>query len=247
MIINPPPYDKEASRIAALMRYRDIDYSDETEFNTITELAADICNMQIALVSFVDTNDVKLRFKCGLDGVSSVPRDISFCHYTIMGIEPLIVEDARLDPRFKNSPVVTNDPNFFFYAGFPIITADGHAIGALCVLDTKPNHLNSFQITSLQKLSKIVGKSLESKRLEVEKQEQESKSRLFFNHAPICIHGIDLQGCFTSMNPSGSTNAKSRKRRGNNRNFISQWCSRKRPRADTVSTRKNFARREVYL
>jgi len=203
VIINPPPYDKEAARISALMRYRDIDYSDEAEFKIITELAADISNMAITLVSFVDTSDVKLRFICGLEGVSSVPRDLSFCHHTIMATDPLIVEDTRLDLRFENSPMVKNDPKFIFYAGFPIITVDGHTIGALCALDYKPNNLNSFQIKSLQKLSKVISKFLESKRLEIEKQEQESHSRLFFNHAPICIHGIDLQGCFTSMNPSG--------------------------------------------
>ncbi len=203
MIINPSPYDKEASRISALMRYRDIDYSDEAEFKTITELAADICNVPTALVSFVDTSDVKLRFICGLEGVSGVLRDISFFHHTIMGTEPLVIEDTIQDPRFDGSPLVINDPKFRFYAGIAILTSDNYAIGALCVLDYKPNNLNSFQIKSLQKLSLIVGKLLESKRLEIEKQKQNSHSRLFFNNAPVCIHGIDLQGCFTSMNPSG--------------------------------------------
>ncbi len=203
MAVNPPSYQDESSRISALMRYRDLDYSDSEEFKTITELAADICNMPVALVSFVDTDDVKLRFMCGLKGVSSVPRDISFCHHTVMGTEPLVVEDATLDPRFKDSPVVTNDPKFRFYTGIPIVTSDGYSIGALCVLDYKPNNLTAFQIKSLSRLSKIVCKSLESKLLESKKREQDSHSRLFFNNAPVCIHGIDLKGCFTSMNPSG--------------------------------------------
>ena len=203
MAVNPPSYQDESSRISALMRYRDLDYSDSEEFKTITELAADICNVPVALVSFVDTDDVKLRFMCGLKGVSSVPRDISFCHHTVMGTEPLVVEDATLDPRFKDSPVVTNDPKFRFYTGIPIVTSDGYSIGALCVLDYKPNNLTAFQIKSLSRLSKIVCKSFESKLLESKKREQESHSRLFFNNAPVCIHGIDLKGCFTSMNPSG--------------------------------------------
>ncbi len=203
MTKNPPTYQDEQKRISALMRYRDLKLSEEPEFKSITELAADICETPVALVSFVDVSDAHLKFACGLEGVSSVPRDISFCHYTVMGTEPLIVEDATLDARFKNSPIVTDKPKFRFYAGLPIVTPDGYVIGALCALDYKPNNLNSFQINSLQKLSKVVSKFLESKLLESEKREQETHSRLFFKHAPICIHGIDLNGCFTSMNPSG--------------------------------------------
>ncbi len=203
MTNNPPFPNDEHKRISALMRYRDLEFSEGLEFKSITELAADICNVPVALVSFVDVSNVHLKFSCGLEGVSSVPRDISFCHHTVMGTDPLIVEDTALDPRFKNSPVVTDNPKFRFYAGLPIVTPDDYVIGALCALDYKPNKLNTFQINSLQKLSKIVSKFLDSKLLESEKREQESHSRLFFKHAPVCIHGIDLKGCFTSMNPSG--------------------------------------------
>ena len=202
-MINSPSFHEDSSRVAALMRYRNLDYSNAPEFKIITQLAADICNVPIALVSFVDTNDVKLRFVCGLDGASSISRDISFCHHTVMEAKLFEVPDTTKDPRFQNSPLVVNDPKFRFYTGIPILTHDSYAIGALCVMDYKPNKLTAAQKRSLFQLSKIITKSLESKLLEAEKRKQEAQSRLFFNHAPVCIHGIDMQGCFTSMNPSG--------------------------------------------
>ena len=197
----PPNHD--SLRVAALLRYRDLDYSNASEFETITQLAADICDVPIALVGFVDTNDVKLHFTCGLDGVENVPRDISFCSHTVNAADFFEIPDTLKDPQFKNSPLVVNDPKFRFYAGVPIFTYDGYAIGTLCVLDYKPKKLSSLQKKTLTQLSTIISKSLESKFLETEKRIQESLSRLFVTNAPISIHGIDMHGCFTCMNPSG--------------------------------------------
>ena len=152
-MIKPLSYIDEEARIAALLRYRDLDYSDATEFQTITELAADLCNVPIALISFVDTSDVILHFVSGLEGASCIPRNISFCHYTVKGAEPFEIEDASLDSRFKSNPLVTDDPKFRFYTGMPIVTHDGLSIGAICVLDYKPNKLDTLQIRSLIRLS----------------------------------------------------------------------------------------------
>ncbi len=202
-MINLPPDQNEAFRIDALKRYRDLNYANSPEFKNITQLAADICEVGIALVSFVDVEDVKIRFTCGLEGVDSVPRDISFCQHTVSIGETFIVEDTLKDERFKNSPYVVGGPKFRFYTGMPITTNDGYVIGALCVLDTSPKKLNNFQLDALDKLSLIISKSLESKHTEYEKFKEESRYRTIYNNAPICIHEIDLQGNFSSMNPSG--------------------------------------------
>ncbi len=146
----------EQGRLNALSTYALVDTLPEKDYDDITRIAAMICNTPIALVSLV--NDTKQFFKShqGLD-VSETPREIAFCTHAIQKPSQLMmVPDARNDHRFMDNPLVTGDPHIVFYAGMPLVTPDGYALGTLCVIDNKPHALNLQQQEALQSLSRQV-------------------------------------------------------------------------------------------
>ncbi len=156
-----PPDEKE--RLKALYRYEILDTSPEAEFDDIALLASHICGTPIAIVSLVDENRQWFKSKVGTTA-SETPRDIAFCAHGILQGELFIVNDAQLDARFASNPLVTGDAGIRFYAGVPLITPDGHALGMLCVSDRVPRDLSSEQKTSLQALSRQVVALLELRR-----------------------------------------------------------------------------------
>ena len=159
----PSPLDDPA-RIDALMRYRDLDYSGDSEFQTIARLASEICEKPFGVITFVDVDEVKLRFTHGLgDDAASVPNDIAFCSKTVLQTELYEIEDTKLNSQFHNNPLVVNNPKIRSYAGMPLITRDGYAIGTMCVMGQEPKALTPIQKVSLQQLGKMAIKLFESK------------------------------------------------------------------------------------
>ena len=132
-----PPYPpEEEERLAALRRYRILDTEPEPQFDRIAELAKRRFDAPIALVGFMDAERNFLKARCDLPLTES-PRDISFCGYTILDDEVLVVPDATKDERFAENPLVVGDFHVRFYAGAPLIAASGHRIGTVCVFDTE--------------------------------------------------------------------------------------------------------------
>jgi len=111
----------EPERLQALQRYNILDTLPEVEFDDLTRLAAYICETPMAFISLVDENRQWIKSRIGLDATST-PRDIAFCAHTILEPDLLIVPDAILDERFKNNPLVVNEPKIRFYAGAPLDT-----------------------------------------------------------------------------------------------------------------------------
>ncbi|ALM50606.1 hypothetical protein AMR72_17995 [Flavobacterium psychrophilum] len=158
----------EQSRIEELRKYDILDTLSETEYEDITKLASIICNAPIALISFVDTDRQWFKSRLGL-GLPETPREYSFCSHAIM--EPdkiMIVEDSRLDVRFKDNPYVTGDPDIVFYAGMPLVTSNGYSLGTVCVIDTQPRVLTDIQIDALQSLSRQVMTLLNARKVNAE-------------------------------------------------------------------------------
>ncbi|NNE61627.1 MAG: PAS domain S-box protein [Woeseia sp.] len=153
----------EEARLEALRRYEILDTPREPAFDDVARLASSICSTPVALITFVDENRQWFKSKVGLD-VTETAREVSFCATNITSEDMLIVEDASLDPRFRDNPLVTGSPFIRFYAGAPLLTPDGHRIGALCVIDRVPRKLDENQLDGLSILAKQVVKTLELRR-----------------------------------------------------------------------------------
>lgn len=167
----PPIPNNEAERLKELHSLRLIEGLPDEDLDLITKLASDICETKISLVTLIDSKTQFFKSKHGVE-IDKTSRDVAFCGHAINSPEKmLIVNDAKEDERFKDNPLVTSDPNIAFYAGMPISTKQGSALGTLCVLDSKPKVLSTSQINALKSLTKLVERLFESRRksLELEK------------------------------------------------------------------------------
>ncbi len=151
MIIAPKPKD-EAERLQALYEYEVLDTGAEASFDAIVELASQICETPIALVSLVDKDRQWFKSKVGLEA-DETHRDYAFCAHAIHQHGPLIVENASEDERFNDNPLVQGDPKIRFYAGSPLQTPEGFRVGTLCAIDRKPRKLRPDQISALNTLA----------------------------------------------------------------------------------------------
>jgi PAS domain S-box-containing protein len=165
---------EEARRLAALYDFSILDTVPERAYDDITEIASFICDTPIALISLVDEKRQWFKSEHGL-GARETPRSESFCAHTIPTAEMLIVEDASLDVRFRENPLVLGDPSIRFYAGAPIIERDGHVLGTVCVIDSKPRVLNARQISALEALARQVTMLLEQRRMLAEQRVQQAR------------------------------------------------------------------------
>jgi GAF domain-containing protein len=161
--MSSPTLHSEKKRLKVLWQYEVLDTVPEELFDDLTELAARICEAPIALISLVDEKRQWFKSKVGTD-VKETSRDVSFCAHAIKQAELFIVPDATQDKRFANNPLVTSDPKIRFYAGAPLITPDGYALGTLCVIDKVPRELRADQKRALLILARHVVSQLELRR-----------------------------------------------------------------------------------
>ncbi len=164
--ISTPPATvrHEAERLKALHSYRVLDTPPEPEYDAITALIAELCQVPIALVSLVDENRQWFKSNCGLTGRDSTGRDVSFCSHAIQLNGILEINDTLLDRRFATNPLVTGDPYLRFYAGAPLVDREGLALGTLCIADHFPRRLTIQQWTHLSRLAISVTKLIIARR-----------------------------------------------------------------------------------
>ena len=190
----------EIARLAALAAYRILDSEPEAEFDDIVGIAAAICDVPIALISFVD--DKRQWFKAALGMTArETRREIAFCSHAIQQPGVMVVEDAAEDARFADNPLVTGEEGLRFYAGAPLRNAEGLAIGTLCVLDRRARSLTALQKTSLLGLARQVITQLELRKALAVQRAQEERNRLILDSAvDYAIISIDPDGLVTSWN-----------------------------------------------
>jgi phosphoserine phosphatase RsbU/P len=156
--------DNELARLSALRAFDILDTVPEAAYDDISRVAAQICGTPIALISLVDEHRQWYKSHVGLD-VSETPREHAFCARAIARPgELMVIEDTRLDPQFADNPFVTGYPHIRFYAGAPLVTKEGHAVGTLCVIDHEPRHLTPLQQESLKALARQVVAQMELRR-----------------------------------------------------------------------------------
>ncbi len=152
-------YDDDA-RIAALHRLNVLDTAAEKPFEKIVTLVRTVLAVPISTVSLVDRDRQWFKAQRGLE-TQETPRAISFCTHTIQQREPLIIEDALLDPRFATSPMVVGPPHIRSYAGIPLRTPEGYNVGSLCAMDTRARRFSPADIAILSNFANIVCDELE--------------------------------------------------------------------------------------
>jgi len=150
----------EAQRMDAVNRYEILDTPRDGTFDRITFLASKIFDVPISTVTIVDSDRIWFKSATGLEA-DQIDRNPGLCASAILGDEPWIVEDTRKDPRTLENPLVLGDLGLRFYAGVPLVTADGFKLGTLNIIDQQPRELSEDELAILQELSKIVVDELE--------------------------------------------------------------------------------------
>ncbi|MBM3117336.1 GAF domain-containing protein [Jeongeupia naejangsanensis] len=145
----------EAVRLATLRSLLILDTAPEERFDNLTRAAAGFFRVAIAVVSLIDTDRQWFKSACGLD-VTETSREVSFCAHAILEDDAFVVEDALLDPRFADNPLVTGAPNIRFYAGAPVKAGNGCNLGTLCLIDRQPRKLEPFEREMLVDMAKLV-------------------------------------------------------------------------------------------
>ena len=173
----------ESGRVEKLRSLRILDTPAEERFDRITRLAQRLFDVPIAAVSLIDSTRQWFKSLQGLD-LAQISRDVSFCGHTILEHDPMIVEDTRRDPRFLDNPLVAGDPYFRFYAGYPLFSDDGSALGTLLLYDYRPRQMQNEDIAAFADLAGIaqaellVQKGSAAQREVLERQEEMSEDRI---------------------------------------------------------------------
>ena len=192
----PPIPDDEPERLAALRRYRILDTLPEQVYDDLTRLAAHICQTPMALVSLIDAQRQWFKSRIGIDDPQT-DRAYSFCAHAVATREMLIVPNTLEDLRFEDNPYVVGPPDVRFYAGTPLLSSDGHALGTLCVIDRKPRRFRDDHREMLAALGRLVMSQIE---LRLHLAERESIERAKSEFVSIVSH--ELRTPLTSIRGS---------------------------------------------
>jgi GAF domain-containing protein len=167
----------EPARLAAVRRYRLVDQPVEDAYARIAQVAATIFDTPIATVSLVDSDRVWLAACEGLSGIREVGKEPGLCASVILSDDVYVVNNAAVDPRTLEHPLVRGDLGLRFYAAAPIRTHDGYRLGTVNVIDNRPREATRRQLTALQNLASMVADELELRLMVVRSAAAEQRMR----------------------------------------------------------------------
>ena len=199
-MIEPLLAADEPARLSALRNLAVLDTPHEERFDCITRLVQTIFTVPIALVSLIDENRQWFKSCQGLNATET-PRGISFCGHAILAHDVFVIEDATLDARFADNPLVTGGPFIRFYAGAPLKLTNGHAAGTLCIMSPKPRVFSAHDRQMLTDLAAIVVQELE----DIYTAARERELREFIESAGAIIQSVDGQGRLRMVNRAWTT------------------------------------------
>ncbi|MBA4852020.1 PAS domain S-box protein [Emticicia sp. BO119] len=171
----------EKRRIEAVHQFLQIDFDKSKEYQEIVDLAAELCEKPVALLSLLDKDVNWLKVRSGVS-IQIMPKETSFCQYVVQSESLMVIDDVTKDSRFDDNPLVYTEPKVRFYAGAPLLLSSGITIGSLCLFDLKPNTLTPLQQKTLAVLSSQITNLMELDlshkllKLKVEEIEERNKS-----------------------------------------------------------------------
>lgn len=184
-------FNDEVSRLKDLNSYSILDTDTDIDFDKLALLVADICEVPIATITLIDEKREWFKSCIGLNNRENI-RDIAFCARAILSPEPLIIEDTLKDPEFSQNPMVICAPHIRFYAGVPLISPKGYALGTLAIKDTQPKKLNALQLKTLITLAAQVMVLLEKHRQNYELKQSQSLLNIASEVANLGAWSINL-------------------------------------------------------
>src|SRR5438552_6426709 len=200
----------EDARLEALRDREILDAAPEQKFDELAQIASQNCGTPISMISLIDKNRQWFKSKVGIEA-KETSRDVAFCAHAILQRGLFVVSDAMDDPRFATNPLVTTDPKIRFYAGAPLRTSDGHALGTICVIDRTPRQLTEEQENALRALSHQVEAQLELRRRLVQERKQADEAlhekdvsvRVLVEQMPAVLWSVDRDLRFSSFMGAG--------------------------------------------
>jgi diguanylate cyclase (GGDEF)-like protein/PAS domain S-box-containing protein len=189
----------EETRLRALAALGVMDSSSEPLFDDLALLASQLCDAPIALISLVDDKRQWFKARCGLDA-SETPREFAFCAHALTAPDILEVQDALVDPRFADNPLVLGTPGIRFYAGAPLLGRNGQIYGSLCVIDTVARTLSQRQHEGLSRLSRQVVNQLETRADRQKAQLQASTLSRLLEAMPDAVVSCGADGLLSLFN-----------------------------------------------
>lgn len=202
----PPVIETETARLKALGEYGLGSDRPLPSLDPVVQIAARMFSMPMAAINMIGSDHVFFAASVGLenDGVS-MSRDVSFCAHAITQNDVMVVADARQDERFHDNPLVTGPANLRFYAGVPLVSPDGHALGALCVLDGKPHDdFSSDDCARLRELARMAADRLELRRIEISTEQSSRPFEAFAMNSPTAVVCFDANGRIIAWNDAAA-------------------------------------------